>query len=316
MVRISTAVLPPNLTNGENSMKLHRLIPCLTAVLLAAGCSGIAEPMRTDSHNLRPHPDVFQQTLADGYRKLGQFEDSTWHWDYIPAQIFYEKSVMAGNGQPVPVGDPIEWDRRRGHPPMFGHWVVGFHSKRTLDTALDYRARLSAWIAATKARDPVTTAQQQVAFECWLEQMAEDDYEEVNLCGLNPALWVVAQQTQAAPAPAPAPAPARTYLVFFDFDRSDITPEAVAIIRQAADDAKRQNVRLIVATGHADRSGPTDYNQRLSERRAASVRAALVREGIAANTIQTSGRGENDNLVATPDGVREPRNRRVEIAFR
>ncbi|MBM3547479.1 MAG: OmpA family protein [Alphaproteobacteria bacterium] len=316
MVRNATAVLPPNLYEWGKSMKLHRLIPCLTAVLLAAGCSGIAEPMRTDSHNLRPHSDVFQQTLADGYRKLGQFEDSTWHWDYIPAQIFYEKSVMAGNGQPVPVGDPIEWNVRRSHPPMFGHYVVGFSSKRTLDTALDYRARLSAWIAANKARDPVTTAQQQVAFECWLEQMAEDDYEEVQFCGLNPALWVVAQQTQAPP-PAPAPAPAaRTYLVFFDFDRSDITPEAAAIIRQAADDAKRQNVRLIVATGHADRSGPTDYNQRLSERRAASVRAALVREGIPANTIQTSGRGENDNLVATADGVREPRNRRVEIAFR
>ncbi len=298
-------------------MKLHRLIPALAAVLLTAGCTWLAEPARTDSHNLRPHPDPFQQALADGYRKLGQFEDSTWHWDYVPAGIFYEKSVMAGSGQPVPVGDPMEWDRRRGHPPMFGHWVVGFQSKRTLDTALDYRARLSAWIAATKARDPITTAGQQVAFECWLEQMAEDDYEEVELCGLNPSLWVVQQTTVVTPPPAAAPAPApRTYLVFFDFDRSEITPEAAAIIRQAADDAKRGNVRLIVATGHADRSGPTDYNQRLSERRAASVRAALVREGIAANTIQTSGRGENDNLVATPDGVREPRNRRVEIAFR
>ncbi len=120
----------------------------------------------------------------------------------------------------------------------------------------------------------------------------------------------------APPPPAPAPAVPKTYLVFFDFDKSDITPEAARIIKQAADDAKRGNVRLIVATGHADRSGPTQYNQRLSERRAAAVKAALVREGIAEGTIQTAGRGENENLVPTADGVREPRNRRVEIVFR
>ncbi len=121
-----------------------------------------------------------------------------------------------------------------------------------------------------------------------------------------------------APAAAPAPAPAvpKTYLVFFDFDRTDITPEAASIIRQAADDAKRGNVRLIVATGHADRSGTPAYNQRLSERRAAAVKTTLVREGVAANTIETSGKGEGDPLVPTADGVREPRNRRVEIVFR
>jgi outer membrane protein OmpA-like peptidoglycan-associated protein len=122
----------------------------------------------------------------------------------------------------------------------------------------------------------------------------------------------------AAPPPPPAPAPAvpKTYLVFFDFDKSDVTPEAARIIKQAADDAKRGNVRLIVATGHADRSGSVPYNQRLSERRAAAVKGALVREGVAENTIQTVGRGENENLVPTADGVREPRNRRVEIVFR
>jgi OOP family OmpA-OmpF porin len=119
-----------------------------------------------------------------------------------------------------------------------------------------------------------------------------------------------------AVAPPPPPMAPKTYLVFFDFDKSDITPEAASIIRQAAVDARTQNVRLIVATGHADRSGPTGYNQRLSERRANAVKSALVREGVAAGIIQTAGRGENENLVATADGVREPRNRRVEIVFR
>src|SRR6185503_7159450 len=97
-----------------------------------------------------------------------------------------------------------------------------------------------------------------------------------------------------APPPAPPPAAPKTYLVFFDFDKSDITPEAAQIIRQAAADARSMNVRLIVATGHADRSGSNNYNQRLSERRANAVKNQLVREGVPAGIIQTAGKGEKE----------------------
>ena len=124
----------------------------------------------------------------------------------------------------------------------------------------------------------------------------------------------------AAPAPPPAAAPApqvpRNYLVFFNFDRSDITPEASNMIRQAAANAKTARVTRIEATGHADRSGPENYNLRLSQRRAEAVRQSLMREGIPANEIFVSARGESEPLVATPDGVREPQNRRLEIVLR
>jgi outer membrane protein OmpA-like peptidoglycan-associated protein len=120
---------------------------------------------------------------------------------------------------------------------------------------------------------------------------------------------------QAAPAPAPAPAPAlqRSYLVFFDWDKADITAEARRIIQQAADNAKRGNVSRIQATGHADRSGPDRYNMALSIRRANNVKAELVRAGIPETQIAVIGRGETQPLVPTADGVREPQNRRVEI---
>ncbi len=120
----------------------------------------------------------------------------------------------------------------------------------------------------------------------------------------------------AAPAPAPAPAPAaiqRSYLVFFDFNSSDITAEAGRVIQQASDNAKRGNVSRISATGHADRSGPDRYNMALSIRRANAVKAALVRAGIPENQIAVLGKGEAEPLVPTADGVREPQNRRVEI---
>jgi outer membrane protein OmpA-like peptidoglycan-associated protein len=103
--------------------------------------------------------------------------------------------------------------------------------------------------------------------------------------------------------------------VFFDWDKSDITPEAARILQQAADNARRGGNSRIVVTGHADRSGAATYNQRLSERRAEAVRAQLIRNGMTTGQISTSGRGETQPLVPTADGVREPQNRRAEIVL-
>lgn len=125
---------------------------------------------------------------------------------------------------------------------------------------------------------------------------------------------------QAAPAPvapvSPPPQVARTYLVFFDWDRADLTDRARQIIAEAAAAAPSVNTTRIEVAGHADRSGSPQYNQRLSERRANNVAAELVRRGIARNLIAISAFGETRPLVPTADGVREPQNRRVEIVLR
>ena len=117
-------------------------------------------------------------------------------------------------------------------------------------------------------------------------------------------------------APAAAPAPARTYLVFFDFDRADLTDRARQIIAEAAQNAGRVQATRIEVAGHADRSGSPQYNQRLSQRRADAVAAELTRQGIQRSQITVQAFGESRPLVATADGVREPQNRRVEIVLR
>ena len=128
-------------------------------------------------------------------------------------------------------------------------------------------------------------------------------------------------QPQPAPAQAPAAAPAppavpRTYLVFFDFDKSDIRPEARRIIETAAANRRTANVTRLEVTGHADRSGADRYNERLSMRRAEAVRAELVRLGVPESEIAIFAKGEREPLVQTADGVREPQNRRVEIVLK
>ncbi|MBI0432312.1 OmpA family protein [Roseomonas sp. KE0001] len=119
-----------------------------------------------------------------------------------------------------------------------------------------------------------------------------------------------------APAPAAAPAPARTYLVFFDWDRYNLTERARQIIAEAAQNAGRVQSTRIEVAGHADRSGSPQYNQRLSQRRADAVAAELVRLGVNRSSIVVQAFGESRPLVPTADGVREPQNRRVEIVLR
>jgi len=122
-----------------------------------------------------------------------------------------------------------------------------------------------------------------------------------------------APEPEAQPEPEPRVLP--QFLVFFGFDKSVLTPEALDIIRIAAKSAEEGQPIRIDATGHADRSGSSTYNQALSVRRAEAVRTALVSMGIAATDISITGKGEASPLVKTADGVREAQNRRVEIVL-
>ena len=119
----------------------------------------------------------------------------------------------------------------------------------------------------------------------------------------------------AAPPPAPASPQAPSFMVFFDWDRSDLSAQALATIRQAVGSYKTKGSARITATGHTDKSGPDDYNMALSLRRANTVKDVLVREGVPATAISVIGKGESQPLVQTADGVREPQNRRVEIVI-
>jgi outer membrane protein OmpA-like peptidoglycan-associated protein len=121
----------------------------------------------------------------------------------------------------------------------------------------------------------------------------------------------------AAPAPVPVkPAPMpRNYMVFFDFDKATITPEAAKIITEAAGAAKMGGVTRVHLTGHTDTVGSDKYNMALSLKRADAVKDAMVRQGVPADEIVVVGKGKTDLLVPTKDGVREPQNRRVEIVL-
>jgi len=115
------------------------------------------------------------------------------------------------------------------------------------------------------------------------------------------------------PPPPPPPAQPPPYLVFFDWNSAVVGPSGREVIALAAQAFKAGAPVTVQVTGFTDTSGSADYNQRLSERRANAVAAVLVQDGVPQTNLVVTGRGENDLRVPTPNGVREPQNRRVEI---
>jgi outer membrane protein OmpA-like peptidoglycan-associated protein len=132
--------------------------------------------------------------------------------------------------------------------------------------------------------------------------------------GAGDAAPVASAPYTPPPAVAPAPAP-KSYLVFFDFNKSDLTPQAVSIVDTAAKNAAPMKVTQLTVTGHTDTVGSDAYNMRLSRRRAESVASQLEKDGIPSSEIEIVAKGKKDLLVPTADGVKEPQNRRVQIVY-
>ncbi len=135
-----------------------------------------------------------------------------------------------------------------------------------------------------------------------------------------------------APAPAPAPQPRQevkpveapkpkpvaekvTFAsdVLFDFDKSVVKPEGKAKLDDLSAKVRGVNLEVVIAIGHADSIGSDAYNQKLSVRRAESVKAYLVSKGIEANRIYTEGKGEKQPVADNRTREGRAKNRRVEI---
>lgn len=139
---------------------------------------------------------------------------------------------------------------------------------------------------------------------------------------------VIAAPSQPAPviAPPPPPRPAPPpppraqcntgpFIVFFDFDRSDITAEASTILNNAVTAYANCGSARVMLAGHTDTAGSATYNEALAERRNASVRSYMTGRGVAAGQISGEAFGESQPRVPTADGVREAQNRRVEVSY-
>ena len=118
-----------------------------------------------------------------------------------------------------------------------------------------------------------------------------------------------------AAEPAPMVPEEAMYLVFFNWDSSELSSGAKSVLDAVAAEVAKNTPSKINVLGHADTSGDAEYNKKLAFRRASVVRDYLTSKGVNAELMAVESRGETELLVQTSDNVREPANRRVNITF-
>jgi len=180
-------------------------------------------------------------------------------------------------------------------------WNVDGDNIADLDSA---REKLLKRLERGREATPEACARAQVYYDGWLEQSHDNDWGK-NAVGPVQPDYVAAERAAFEEILSLC---GGGYVVYFGFDRADLTDAAVAVIEEIVAIAQGQNVSIV---GHTDTSGPTAYNDGLSEQRAQSVATALRQRGV---TISSAGgEGESDLAVPTADGVREPLNRRATV---
>lgn len=250
-----------------------------------------------DGMNATTDGPAFNQELLSQYQRLAKLEADEQDW--IDADFFGQRALQTAAGE---APDPQALDERDIPEAHYGD-LVG--ARNVLMAALEDGARDTF---------PVPAAQAQAGFDCWMQE-AEENIQPDDIQACKDLFWqgMNAMDVKAPAPPPPAPTPTGPWLVYFDFDSSEITYDGQLEINKAVNAASKISGSQVLLTAHTDTSGSEQYNLDLSARRAKSVVDAMDLIGVGSDRITASAVGESDPAVATGDGVREPRNRRVEI---
>ena len=226
----------------------------------------------------------FNAELAKQYQGLAA-QNASQEVNWMDAAGYMDRSRAAAAGGVTP------WD-----PAALG--IGG-------DAASMY-SEVSQGIAANANKNPAACAEAQALWDQWLEAQ----YQAPGGC-------LDADEIKAKfdAAYAACIGVSGDYIVYFGFDRSDLTSAAQGVIADVVSAVSGVANPIISLVGHADTSGSAQYNVGLSQRRVNRVASALDAAGVNMGGVTRAARGEADPAVATGDGVREPRNRRVEITI-
>lgn len=265
------------------------------------------------ARQIEPSGSDFDSYLAREYRDFFLYEADLMY-DWIDADYFAEKALQADARDSVQPENPADWD------------IDDEHMAELVDARSDLVAALNA---GAKEQAPEEAAIAQVKYDCWVEQQ-EEGHQPTHIAACRDDFRAAMARLERAMV-AEAPQEPQTRLVmgeelartilYFDFDRSNITDNAQLQLDDFVETMKGRGLQNVAITleGHADRAGPVGYNEGLSERRAEEVRQELLRQGIEVldlDELKTGWQGETQPAVPTPDGVPAQANRRVEVVAR
>lgn len=267
-------------------------VVALAAVTVTA-CAGTE---RGRAMKMTPSGSGYTADLSKGYLDVSSREYG--EGDYRSSDRFARNSMSAAAGENVPAPD-------------MGSWNIP--AEYTAEISAASQRLNSALSAGAASVAPADTATAQVNLDCWMQEAEENwPFQEADRAYCRDNFNDAMAKVEAALAPAPvAEVTPGSYLVFFDFAKYSLTPEAVDIVNAAAAGATTPGTTITVI-GNTDTVGSADFNMMLGQQRADSVAAQLIAGGFT-GVIVAESRGEESLLVPTGDGVAEPQNRRAEI---
>ncbi len=301
-------------------MKLVNRLFAAAGILALAACTGASSNSTVDALNkAQAVGSPFTKYLAAEYRDYANNEQNK-SLDYADALHFARKGLAAASGVVVMPETLDDWDLSDKN------LVEMTEARAALVDALENGGR-------EMASDKAAVAQ--ARFDCWAEQQEEGWANNVpcknqffdalkklqDVVGTKPAPAAPADDGFMAPVSEMPKGEAvaveqAMFIVFFDWDKSNISAGANDVLDAVSQEVKnRADVKGLVIVGHTDSSGSTQYNDKLSMRRANAIKDGLVSRGVSEAMIRVEARGESDLLVKTPDNVREPANRRGQITL-
>ena len=296
-----------------NIYKLFLFIP----ILFIMACSASYEEVK--KINLG-EPKTFQEHLFYNYQQKANFEAKEMH-DWNSAKLYSEKALRAQKGENI-------------YPEKISYWKLP--SDRVKDIKVGYFNLLNIYDEA-KAADPLNLAIAISSLDCWSEQQEEnwqtwdinkckDDFlksmhfiydniaskqkanedknkkiQETKTNNNNDATLVTKNKNKEV-----------MQIIYFDFDKYALSNVSISKIKTFLN-KNGNNIENYIIIGHTDTKGSKYYNQKLSLKRADTVKNILISEGILETKIKILGKGEESLAVITPDEIRHPANRRAEI---
>ena len=300
----------------------------LLTLLLLAGCSNVDDANHHHSHHYEPEGlyqedySSFYYYLYEGYLGLAKQEDN--ENDVDDFELFSDKAQRVKDGRIV---DPQHLNMRR------------IPEKHVQELREARQLLLTAFYQGSKEKQPKESAYAQVMFDCWMQEQEENfQQHDIDVCKsqfydalallspapLNPAPEVIAKnapeqpcacdkQPVLPPEPKKAPVNPPVFIIYFDFDKDNLTSKAIATINEIKQANETWQPSRIILSGHTDLAGLNTYNEGLSNRRVENVKNGLILTGIDANKIEFNWLGERHPAIKTPDGKRKAENRRVEV---
>lgn len=278
---------------------MRKSLFALVSLLLLAACdtTGSLKELRTAA---LPQ-DSYAAALAKGYKDFA--EEKVADYDWWTSKYFADKGLMAAYGRDIQPEEPANWE---------------IPKTRLSEFTISRNALLRA-VDAGQGAQPQLAASAVVAYDRWLES-EQKGWDLAKIEGRRDDFFSALQELQEAQAegayaaaPHERPVESTSTVLYFPFDSDKLAPSAQAALAQLVHDVLAAGNVSVSINGHADRAGTDQHNLSLSERRARYVQKMLEQAGVPAKLMHYFAFGESDPAIPTEDGVREVRNRRVEI---